>query len=49
MLRWSISTAKSTLDDDRSDDSAFDYNGDPEESRKPKRTASDYINLRRGR
>jgi len=49
MLRWRIPTANSTLEDDRSDDSAFDYNGDPEESRKPKGTVSDYVNLRRGR
>src|SRR6218665_1319512 len=40
--RWRISTANSTLESmNRSDDSAFDFNGDPEESRKPRRTFSD--------
>jgi len=34
------------LKKNRSDDSAFDFNGDPKESQKPKRTFSDYVNLR---
>jgi len=42
-------TANSTLEEDRrfrSDNSSFDFKGDPEESRKPRRTFSDNVDLR---
>ena len=49
MQRWRISTVNSTLEDDRSDDPAFDYNGDPKESQKLRRTVNDNLKIYEGK